>query len=72
MSDVNENKTFEEIKNEMENWNPNSGDNLWYFIVLMLVFGFGWNSPENPRITELEKKVARLEGQMSMIGGKTA
>lgn len=39
------------------------------FLLLMFVFSFG--NHENPRINELEKKVARLEGQMSMIGGKT-
>lgn len=44
-------------------------DWAWILLLFMLL-GFGWNSPENPKINELEKKVARLEGQMSMIGGK--
>ena len=42
---------------------------IWVFLILSICFS-GWGSFENPRISELEKKVARLEGQMSMIGGK--
>ncbi len=64
----------EEIKKEnvekvLETENKWSVDGFWV-IMLFLLF-FGGNSNENPRTSELEKKVARLEGQMSMIGGKT-
>lgn len=50
-----------------------SGDNgewIWTFLILSICFG-GWGGFENSRISELEKKVARLEGQMSMLGGKS-
>lgn len=61
-----EKKAVEEIKE----WKA-EGSGLWPFIILALIFGFGsWGSCDNPHISELEKKVARLEGQMSMIGGK--
>lgn len=43
---------------------------IWVFLILSFCFG-GWGSFENPRINELEKKVARIEGQISMIGGKS-
>jgi len=46
-------------------------DDPYWIILLFLMFGFGFGNNENPRINELEKKVARLEGQMSMIGGKS-
>lgn len=46
-----------------------TGEWIWAFLILSICFS-GCGSFENPRITELEKKVARLEGQMSMIGGK--
>lgn len=60
----------EEIKNDLEKKDEWSNiDPIWIFLLLAL-FG-GWGNAENPRISELEKKVARLEGQMSMIGGKT-
>ncbi len=60
----------EETKNELEKKDEwNSVDTIWMFLLLAL-FG-SWGNTENPRIIELEKKVARLEGQMSMIGGKT-
>lgn len=49
--------------------NDNSNDSLWV-LLLFAMLSLGWNSLENPKISELEKKVARLEGQMSMIGGK--
>lgn len=59
----------EEIKNELEKKDEwNSVDPIWIFLLLTLFGGLG--NSENPRINELEKKVARLEGQMSMIGGK--
>lgn len=65
MSEDKEVKTIEESKE----WKAENGD--WILILLLfMLFGFGWNSQENPKISELEKKVARLEGQMSMIGGK--
>ncbi len=61
----------EEIKNDLEKKDEwNSVDPIW-IILLLTLFG-GWGNTENPRISELEKKVARLEGQMSMIGGKTS
>lgn len=60
----------EEIKNESEKKDEwNSVDPIW--ILLLLTLFVGWGNNENPRINELEKKVARLEGKMSMIGGKT-
>lgn len=65
MSEDKENKVIEESKE----WKAENID--WALVLLILMFGFGgfWNT-ENPKISELEKKVARLEGQMSMIGGK--
>lgn len=64
MSDINEtaiegNKEFESSGSE---W-------IWSILILMICFG-GFGCFENPRIGKLEKKVGRLEGQMSMIGGK--
>lgn len=59
------NKIIEESKG----WNADNGEYFWIFLILMLAFG-GLGSSENSKISELEKKVARLEGQMSMIGGK--
>lgn len=47
-----------------------TGEWIWALLILAICFS-GWGNFENPRINELEKKVARLEGQMSMIGGKT-
>lgn len=64
MSDVKEN-----VVDENKEWKADSGDWIWYVLVFALFFG-GWGNAENPRISELEKKVARLEGQMSMIGGR--
>lgn len=66
MSDI---KNFGEIKSESENWKPENSDWIWTLLILMIAFG-GWGGSENPHISELEKKVAKLEGQMSMIGGK--
>lgn len=51
-----------------KNGNAGFSDEFWLALIAFMVFGFG--NSENPRINELEKKVARLEGQMSMIGGK--
>ncbi|MDE6314783.1 MAG: hypothetical protein K2M46_14415 [Lachnospiraceae bacterium] len=64
MSEDKEVKAIEESKE----WKADGGEWILVFL-LMLCFG-GWGNAENPRITELEKKVSRLEGQMSMIGGK--
>lgn len=58
-------KTIEESKE----WKAENGEWIW-ILPLFMLFGFGWNSPENLRVNELEKKVSRIEGQMSMIGGK--
>lgn len=69
MSDDGKKEIFEEFKNDEENWNPENGGWIWAFLILAIAFG-GWGRSENPRISELEKKVARLEGQMSMIGGR--
>ncbi len=60
-------------KNKSENreWNECKESSEWALIFLILAICFsGWGNFENPRIEELGKKVARLEGQMSMIGGK--
>lgn len=65
---MSESKNFEKIKSETENWKPENSDWIWTLLIFSVVFG-GWGSSENPRISELEKKVARIEGQMSMIGG---
>ncbi len=59
----------DDIEKDLEFKSEWSGDIIW-LIVLLSIFGFGFGNNENPRINELEKKVARLEGQMSMIGGK--
>lgn len=64
MSEIKENTAIDEQKE----WKADGGEWIWIFLLLML-FG-GWGSSENPRISKLEKKVARLEGQMSMIRGK--
>lgn len=65
MSEVKEN-----LVEEQREWKTDSSE--WFPVLLILAFCFsGWGSYENPRISELEKKVARLEGQMSMIGGKS-
>lgn len=65
MSNVKENTIVDENKE----WIADSGDWIWILLIAML-FGGNWISYENPRISKLEKKVARLEGQMSMIGGR--
>ena len=66
MSDVKEDAVIDENKE----WKAENVDWIWVFLFLMLLFGGGWGISENPRISELEKKVARLEGQVSMIGGR--
>lgn len=65
MSDIKENIGTEEQKE----WKNDGSEWIWPFLILAICFS-GWGDLENPRISELEKKVARLEGQMSMIGGK--
>ncbi len=65
MNDVKENAVIEKQKG----WKTTEIDYIWILLLLMLCFG-GFGNSENLRISELEKKVARLEGQMSMIGGK--
>lgn len=64
MSEIKENTAIDEQKE----WKSDSGD--WVLILILVICFGGLGSSENPRISELEKKVARLEGQMSMIGGK--
>ena len=65
MSEVQENAVAEEQKV----WKSDGNEWIWGFLIAMLFSG--WGNVENPRISEIEKKVARLEGQMSMIGGKS-
>lgn len=65
MSEVKENAVVEEQKV----WKSDGNEWIWVFLIAMLFSG--WGNVENPRISEIEKKVARLEGQMSMIGGKS-
>lgn len=65
MSDVKENAATEESKE----WKADGSE--WIWILLLAVLFSSWGNSENPKISELEKKVARLEGQMSMIGGKS-
>lgn len=60
---------LKKIIEESKEWSTDNGEWIFVFLILMLCFG-SWGSNENPKINELEKKVARLEGQMSMIGGK--
>lgn len=53
----------------------NSSDNEWslsnpWAIISILLFAFGQNGAENPKVGKLEERVAKLEGQMSMIGGR--
>lgn len=65
MSEVREKAVAEEQKE------LNTDGMFWIWVLLMFAPLFsGWGSPENPRISELEKKVARLEGQMSMVSGR--
>lgn len=64
MSEIKENAVVEEQKERK----TDGSEWIWIFL-FAIIFG-GWGSFENPRISELEKKVARLEGQMSMIGGR--
>lgn len=66
MSEIKENTVVE----EKEEWKIEGNEWIWVFLILSLCFG-SWGSSENSRISELEKKVAKLEGQMSMIGGKS-
>lgn len=66
MSEVKENEVMEEQKE----WKSEGGELIWALVIFAIFFG-SWGSSENSRISELEKKVARLEGQMSMIGGKS-
>lgn len=66
MSDIKENISTEELKE----WKTDGSEWIWPFLILAFCFS-EWGNSENPRISELEKKVARLEGQMSMIGGKS-
>lgn len=56
------------VVDERKEWKFDSGD--WVLILILAICFGGWGNSENPKINELEKKVARLEGQMSMIGGK--
>lgn len=65
MSEVKENI----VSDDKNGRDAESGTWIWVFLILMFGFG-GWGSCDNPRISQLEKKVARLEGQMSMIGGR--
>lgn len=66
MSDIKENTSTEEQKE----WKTDGSEWIWTFLILAICFS-GWGNSENSHIFELEKKVARLEGQMSMIGGKS-
>ncbi len=59
----------EDIEKDLDTKNEWNGDSIW-ILLLFFIFAFGFGNNENPRISELEKKVASLEGQMSMIGGK--
>lgn len=63
-------KEMKVLKTENRDDIENGSEWIWSFLILSICFG-GWGSVENPRISEIEKKVARLEGQMSMIGGKS-
>lgn len=63
------NEDITKVIEESKEWKTENID--WTLVLLILIFGFGgWGSNENSKINELEKKAARLEGQMSMIGGK--
>lgn len=61
-----EKKTIEEMHNNSV-WN-NSFDSIWIILIFMLCF-CGW-STQDTKDYELRERVARLEGQMSMIGGR--
>ena len=62
-SSENKSENFEQEEHkETDEW-------IWALLILSICFS-GWGNFENPRIEELEKKVSRLEGQRSMIGGK--
>lgn len=63
------NEVKENIVSDDKEWKADTSEWIWPLLILALCFG-GWGNCDNPRISELEKKVARLEGQMSMIGGR--
>lgn len=65
---MSEDKNIKTIENS-EKWKVENAESFWA-LVLFALLGLNWNSPENHKISELEKKVARLEGQMSMMGGR--
>lgn len=54
-----------------DNHNSDWDGSSWVFLLLIMLFGFGgWGSQPDNKDHELRERVARLEGQMSMIGGK--
>lgn len=72
--EINENKELstEEMAEIVKSMDKNSAwdGSTWIFLLLIMLFGFGgWSQPDN-KDHELRERVARLEGQMSMIGGK--
>lgn len=56
------------VVDKQKEWKSDSVD--WILILMLFLCFGGWGSSENSRVSELERKVARIEGQMSMIGGK--
>lgn len=47
-------------------WND---DNFSIYAPLLMLLFAGFGYPADSKVNELEKKVARLEGQVSMLGG---
>ncbi len=68
MSEEMKKEDIEKILYPQDKWSTTDG---WLFLIVFLALFSGFGNNDNSRINELEKKVARLEGQMSMIGGKT-
>lgn len=58
------------VTKEQKELETDGSEWIWPFLILAICFS-GWGNSESSRISELEKKVSRLEGQMSMIGGKS-
>lgn len=58
------------VKSVNENKNFSDGSDWIVALLIAILFGGYWSNPESEKINELEKKVARLEGKMSMVGGK--
>lgn len=60
---------FEEMHEITKDINKDSDwDGSWWIIVLLLFFGFGGFASRDTTDHELRERVARLEGQMDIVG----